>query len=443
MAIPAFRSSRVDEGKGKLRVPSVSLESEETELSKTRYQQGSIRRVKRQKGPDVWVFRWRDTHADGSRKENNRVIGTVLDYRTKAAAEKAAEALRININSTTPRRSVQGMTFGELVGHYIAKELDVDQQVARSPKAHSTVAGNRRYLKRWIVPRWGKTPIDEMEPIVIEDWLVELGRGPHSLQNGTRLKIRNIMSVVFRHGIRHGFLPRDSDANPIKYVRQSGQSTKEHTILTQEEAVAVLSHLKEPIRTMAWLDATTGLRASELLALRWLDIDFESGVMHVQRGIVYGVVGDTKTNASKSRIPLAAAVLDSLERWRRETPYAASADWVFASPRTKGERPYWGNTLVARHLKIAAENAGIAGSVGWHTFRRSISTWMIDNDENVKVTQELMRHAHSKTTLDLYAKAVTPSKRRAHERIVDGLLTATRSTSTLDEVGAGSLANVG
>jgi hypothetical protein len=68
------------------------------------------------------------THADGSRKENNRVIGTVLEYRTKAAAERAAEALRININSTTPRTSVLGMTFGELVMHHIARELDVDQQ---------------------------------------------------------------------------------------------------------------------------------------------------------------------------------------------------------------------------------------------------------------------------------------------------------------------------
>ncbi|MGC1363255.1 MAG: hypothetical protein WA419_18160 [Silvibacterium sp.] len=49
---------------------------------------------------------------------------------------------------------------------------------------------------------------------------------------------------------------------------------------------------------------------------------------------------------------------------------------------------------------------------------------MIENEENVKVTQEIMRHADSRTTLDLYAKAVTPSKRRAHERIVDDLLAA-------------------
>jgi integrase len=152
--------------------------------------------------------------------------------------------------------------------------------------------------------------------------------------------------------------------------------------------------------------------------------DFDAGAMHVQRGIVYSVVGNTKSDASKSSVPLAASVLDSLARWRRETPYAAPEDWVFASTRMKGKKPYWGSTLVAKHLRVAAEQAGITGTVGWHTFRRSISTWLIDNDENVKVTQELMRRSHSKTTLDIYAKAVTPSKRRAHERIVDGLLAA-------------------
>ena len=268
----------MDAEQSKLRGPSVSLESEETELSKTRYQQGSIRRVKRRRGPDVWVFRWRSTHKDGSRKENNRVIGTVLEYRTKAAAERAAEALRININSTTPRSSVLGMTFGDLAEHYIARELDIDQRNARSPKAHSTVEANRRYIQKWLLPRWGRTPISEMEPVIIEDWLAELGRGQKKLASGTRLKIPNIMSVVFRHGSRHGFLPRDGQANPIKYVRQSGRTTREHTILTPEQAMAIIGYLQEPVRTMALVDASTGLRASELTGLRWQDVDFDSGV---------------------------------------------------------------------------------------------------------------------------------------------------------------------
>jgi integrase len=300
----------------------VSLESEETELSKTRYQQGSIRRVKRKKAPDVWVFRWLETKADGSRKENNRVIGTILDYRTKAAAERAAEALRSNINSAAPRPSVLGMTFRELAEHYIARELDVDQTEARSPKSHSTVEANRRYLLKWVLPRWGRTPISEMESILVEDWLAELGRGKNKLANGTRLKIRNIMSVVFRHGSRHGFLPRDGQANPMKYVRQSGHSMREHTILTPEQAMAIIGNLQEPVKTMALLDASTGLRASELTGLRWEDVNFDSGVLHVRRGVVSAVVGDVKTDASRSQLPLAPFMLNALAAWRRETPYA-------------------------------------------------------------------------------------------------------------------------
>jgi hypothetical protein len=69
---------------------------------------------------------------------------------------------------------------------------------------------------------------------------------------------------------------------------------------------------------------------------------------------------------------------------------------------------------------------------------------MIDNDENVKVTQELSRHAGSGTTLDKYARAVTTSKRRAHQRIVDGLVAAARSTSTPDSLmDRAEIANVG
>lgn len=67
--------------------------------------------------------------------------------------------------------------------------------------------------------------------------------------------------------------------------------------------------------------------------------------------------------------------------------------------------------------------------MGWHTFRRSISTWLIENDENVKVTQELMRHRHVGTTLDLYAKAVTRTKRQAQEKMVNQFLAAKQRNS--------------
>jgi hypothetical protein len=67
--------------------------------------------------------------------------------------------------------------------------------------------------------------------------------------------------------------------------------------------------------------------------------------------------------------PLTRRVLDSLASWRRETPYAAAGNWVFAIPRMNGKMPYWSNTLVARHFTVGAQKAGISVLVSWHTLR--------------------------------------------------------------------------
>jgi site-specific recombinase XerD len=81
--------------------------------------------------------------------------------------------------------------------------------------------------------------------------------------------------------------------------------------------------------------------------------------------------------------------------------YAAPEDWVFASPRTKGRQPFWPDTVLAKIIRPAAVRAGIRRRIGWHTFRHTYSTTLIANGENVKVVQELMRHANSRCTLDV------------------------------------------
>jgi hypothetical protein len=58
-----------------------------------------------------------------------------------------------------------------------------------------------------------------------------------------------------------------------------------------------------------------------------------------------------------------------------------------------------------------------------------ITTWLIENEENVKVAKEVLRHAWSGTILDVYAKAVTQSKRRTQEKIVNQLLAARQNDS--------------
>jgi integrase len=386
---------------------------------RARYQRGSLQRVKRKSGPAVWMFRWYEIQTDGTKKYRKALLGTIEEFRTETEAQTAADALRININRETPRVCSQKMIFGDLVEHYLLNELPEDAGKAKVPKAHSTALTYRRYLKKWILPRWKPYSIGSIEPIAVEDWLFGLGKA-----NGTKAKIRNIMSAVFRHGIRYGFLPRDKEANPMSYVRQTAESDAVHTVLTVEQVVRILSHLREPCRTMAFLDASTGLRVSELLGLKWEDIDFQKQQIHIRRSVVYGVAGQCKTKASRKPVPLDPLLGDLLWQWKLNSTFNRDENWVFASPKTGGRRPYWPGMLIRWHLRPAAKAAGIKDRIGWHTFRRTVATLLVENGENIKVVQELIRHANSNVTLDFYAQAMTPAKREAQGRIVRMLTSA-------------------
>jgi integrase len=72
-------------------------------------------------------------------------------------------------------------------------------------------------------------------------------------------------------------------------------------------------------------------------------------------------------------------------------------------------------------IRPAALRAGIRKKIGWHTFRHTYSTLLIANGENVKVVQELMRHASSRFTLEIYSQAQLIAKRQAQQRLVQAL----------------------
>ena len=67
-------------------------------------------------------------------------------------------------------------------------------------------------------------------------------------------------------------------------------------------------------------------------------------------------------------------------------------------------------------------------AIGWHSFRRTFATLLKGGGEDVKTVQELMRHASSRLTLDVYAQALTPAKRAAHLKLV-GLIQPAAETA--------------
>jgi integrase len=207
--------------------------------------------------------------------------------------------------------------------------------------------------------------------------------------------------------------------NPMKLVRVRGNSkrTREPKVLTIAQCHRLLQEFGEPFRTMVILDLATGLRCSELLALKWCDVLWDDLTLLVRRGIVNGVVSDVKTKYSNAGIPLDPALAEVLLTWQHRTPYNSPSDWVFASPFKSGKWPWYPQGVQQLHITPAGFRCGF-GRIGWHTFRHTFRTLLDETGAPIKVRQELMRHADIRTTMNVYGKAMDESKRKAHGRVV-------------------------
>jgi integrase len=84
---------------------------------------------------------------------------------------------------------------------------------------------------------------------------------------------------------------------------------------------------------------TTALRVSELLGLKWSDIDVAAGEIHLYRGVVRQHVGEMKTEASRKPVPLDSQLAEVLIMWRSVCPYNRDEDYIFASPDMRNGQP--------------------------------------------------------------------------------------------------------
>ena len=325
--------------------------------------------------------------------------------RDESAALKAIAALRRDININDARLRAKPLTLAELVEHYRQRELATENEW----KTLSTRTTYEGYLRKWIVPRWGTTNLSGVRAIEVELWLRTL-----PLARASRAKIRNLMSVLFNHARRHDFI----DRNPITLVRQSAKRRTAPEVLLPSEINRLAHSLRNRERTLVLLAAGTGLRMSELFGLKWRDVDFAGKQVSVLRSIVKQSVGPCKTEASQKPVPLDPRLVRTLRTWRRSARFRQPTDWVFASAVSQGKFPFWGQAFLRHHIRPAAVKVGITKRIGWHTFRHSYSTLLKASGADIKVMQELLRHASTRVTLDTYTQAVTPAKRAAQTAVV-------------------------
>src|SRR2546422_279965 len=323
-------------------------------------------------------------------------------------------------------------TFGQLCQDYIENELRIDQAESARPKAFPTIETYERHLIKRIIPRWGRLAPLAVESRDVEAWFRELRKGSAQkkvkpLADPTIDKIRRIMSLVYKHGQRHNFVPRQQEGNPMNWVSQRTTSDYRALIMTPKQAFEVLLNIPEPRRTLTLSDAATALRVSELLGLMWMDLDFEESVMYVRRAYVWGRFKEPKSKASKAPVPMHPLLAGFMLAWRDKTPYSKDTDFVFPSVRLKGKRPLSASIMVQKYLRPAAVKAGVIKEgekvrFGFHNFRHSLASSLVKLKCDPKRVQGMLRHEDVRTTMQLYAQSDMQLMRDAQGKFLEQLL---------------------
>lgn len=336
---------------------------------------GSVVKDKRNQ---KWQFFW---WSAGQR--HSKTLGR---FATKTAAWNAAQVFRAKLPQT---QETGAPTVAVLVEQYRSEKM---------PKRKMTRQGYNTWLTHYIIPTWGNSTLQELQARPVDLWLQSLALAPKS-----KVHIRGLVRILWEFAMWRADVPLQRNPMELVTIKGASKRTRQPRSLTVEEFQQLAKQLEEPFHTIALVCMCFGLRISEALALRWSDVDWLNGKLHVQRGIVHQVVDDVKTPESNRAMHIDAVMLGELKNWKQLTQFSGPNDWMFASPVQLGRLPisYAG---VWSALKKAAAKAGI-GHLSSHTFRHTHRSWLDAVGTPIGVQQKLMRHADIRTTMNVYGTA--------------------------------------
>jgi integrase len=239
-------------------------------------------------------------------------------------------------------------------------------------------------------------------------------------------KIRDVMSSILGSAVKYGFLVKNS-AEGV-HIAPAKRGTRRHKLFIRpQEFAALIVLIQEPYATMIFVAIYTGLRVSELIALRWSDIQEHS--ITIDERYCRGDWAAPKSDASNTTIPVNREVIERIQRLRtmivevkarratrrhRVVKSDGPDDLVFQS--VQEGKPMRDNNILTRHIKPAARRLGI-GWVNWLVLRRSYATWLRIVGTDPRDRQSLMRHSRFTTTAEIYEQDLPESQLRAVEKL--------------------------
>jgi integrase len=341
-------------------------------------------------------------------------------YATKTARVGKREAQRmLNEMVVEAERGLMTRTkatVGEL--------LDAWLEHARgdfSPKTTREVSG---YIERNLRPALGDVRLTKLTPSTIDAYYRSLLRnGGHSgqpLSPGTVRRIHGILRRALAQGVRWGWL----GVNPAASATPPRVPPPEITPPQPDDLARLLQLIDSTyseLGVFVRVAAMTGARRSEVLALRWADVDLGRNVLDISRGIVMGPDGlvekDTKTHQAR-RIAIEPSTSAALKRHHRAMVERAAMCGVALpgsalvfSDAADGSAPWYPDS-VSRRFRGACDAAGLEG-VRLHDLRHFVATRLLSAGVDVRTVAGRLGHRNAATTLNVYSHFLPESDKEA------------------------------
>lgn len=275
-----------------------------------------------------------------------------------------------------------------------------EQWVAVRPSTNRTL---RSHLNSRILPVWGDTRLEDVTALGLQHWvngLVADGLMPAGIHNlyGT-LKLMLSSAVTFGKLSRTPCQPRA--------VKLPKIAKTEPVILSAEDMRLLEANAPERFRAMIHLGCWAGLRMGELIALRWQDINLETGVIHIQQARKHDVqpgespFGPPK-NGTTRKVPVSAKTVAVLRDHRRDFG-GGTGDLLFTTKRQN--RPVDANNFRANVWASLVEACGFDPRPTPHDMRHGHAGLMVMQGMDWKVLSDRLGHHHPSFTMDRYGWA--------------------------------------
>lgn len=285
--------------------------------------------------------------------------------------------------------------------------------VAAGERTERTLELYRGYHAKHLEPALGRVLIQRLGPEHVTRLLRDL-RDDKALAPWTVKGIWNLLSAILNHAVSRSLIAETPLKRVSKAERPKVKAASRPRVLPHEEIARLLRHTLPTYQAVVATAVFSGMRLSELLGLRWRDIDFDDGFIRVRHQLSRATrkkparLLPLKTDAGARDVvllPQLAALLRKHKAGAFAEGRARPEDFVFT---TAAGTPLYQRNVSARGLDKAADKAGLNREgdprVSMHDLRHTFASHLIlDLKLDVVTVSGQLGHSRPSVTSDVYA----------------------------------------